>query len=146
LDRQESTVSFQEKSAIAMTGSLVLVYGAYFAIVGRWLAIAPLDEIRYQPLMIVATVPLIILAAVSHIVLAVANPKEANAYDERDRQITQRAEQIGGYVLAVGVFTGIVFAMVELPPFFIAHELLLFLVLAQITDYVGKIVRYRRGA
>ena len=139
-------MSFQEKSAIAITGSLVLVYGAYFAIVGRWLAIAPLDDIRYQPLMILVTVPLIGLAAGSHIAIAVANPKEANAYDERDRQITLRAERAGGYVLGVGVFTGIVFAMVELPQFFIAHELLLFLVLAELTDNVGKIVRYRRGA
>jgi hypothetical protein len=32
-------VSFQEKSAIAMTGPLALVDGAYFAIVGRWLTV-----------------------------------------------------------------------------------------------------------
>ena len=41
-------MSFQEKSAIAITGSLVLVYGAYFAIVGRWLTVAPLTEITLR--------------------------------------------------------------------------------------------------
>ena len=32
---------FQEKSAIAMIGALAVVYGAYFAIVGRWLTANP---------------------------------------------------------------------------------------------------------
>jgi hypothetical protein len=139
-------MSFQEKSAIAIAGSLVLVYGAYFAIVGRWLSISPPSEIAYQPLMIIAIVPLTILAAVSHIVLAVANPKDANAYDERDKLITLRSERVGGYVLAVGVFIGLVLAMAEFPQFFIAHALLLAWVLAELTDNALKVWRYRRGA
>lgn len=32
-------MSFQEKSAIAMTGALAVVYGVYLAIVGRWLTV-----------------------------------------------------------------------------------------------------------
>ena len=137
---------FQEKSAIVMTGALVIVYGAYFAIVLQWLANSPVDEIVYQPLMIIAIVPLVILAVVSHIVIALANPKEANTYDERDRLITLRAEQIGGYVLAVGVFAGLVLAMAEFAHFYIANALLLFWVLAEIADGAWKIVLYRRGA
>ncbi len=97
--------------------------------------------------MIIATVPpLIILAALSHIVLALANPKEANANDEQDRLITLRAERIGGYVLAVGVFAGIVLAMIESPYFYIANALLLAWVLAEITDGITKVVLYRRGS
>jgi hypothetical protein len=139
-------VTFQEKSAIAMTGALAVVYGAYFVVVARWLAATSPDDIVYQPLMIIATVPLVIIAVVSHIVIAVMNPKEADAYDERDRMITLRAERIGGFVLAAGVFVGLVLAMAELPPFFIAHALLLAWVLAEITDGVTKIVLYRQGA
>jgi hypothetical protein len=139
-------VPFQEKSAIATIGALVVVYGAYFAIVARWLAVAPAGEIAYQPLLIVAIVPITVLAALSHIVLAVANPKEANAYDERDRLIALRAERVGGYVLAVGVFGAIVLAMAEAPQFFIAHALLLAWIAAQITDEAVKVVLYRRGA
>jgi hypothetical protein len=41
-----------------MTGALAVVYGAYFAIVGRWLTVTPAADIVYQPLLIVAIVPL----------------------------------------------------------------------------------------
>ncbi|HEX5696859.1 MAG TPA: hypothetical protein VFZ15_10745 [Acidimicrobiia bacterium] len=139
-------MTFQEKSAIVMTGALLLVYGSYFWVVLRWMSVSPVDEIAYQPLMIVAIVPLVLLATLSHIVLAIINPKEARAYDERDRAITIRAEQISGYVLAVGVFVGLVLAMGEIPHFYIANSLLLAWVLAEITDRVTKIVLYRRGA
>jgi hypothetical protein len=138
-------VSFQEKSAVVMTGALAVVYGAYFAIVGRWLTVTPADEIVYQPLLIVAVVPLVVLAVVGHVAIALANPKEADAYDERDRLITLRAERVGGYVLALGVFGGLVLAMAELPPFFIAHALLLAWVLAELVEGATKIVIYRRG-
>ena len=139
-------MSFQEKSAIAMTGALAVVYGVYFTIVAFWMTAAPVDQIGYQPLMIIVVVPLVILAAVSHIGLAVLKPKEANQYDERDRLISLRGEEIGGYVLAVGVFGGIVLAMAELPPFYIAHTLMLAWVLAEIVAGTTRIVLYRRGA
>lgn len=137
---------FQEKSAIVMTAILIVVYGAYFAILGLWLRSTPADEITYQPLLIVAVVPLTVLAASSHIVLALFNPKEANQYDERDRQVTMRAERLGGYVLALGVFAGIVLAAFEVTWFWIANTLMLAWVLAEIADGVAKVVLYRRGA
>jgi hypothetical protein len=146
VNEQEPPVSFQEKSAIAMTGALALVYGVYFVVVARWLSVTPADEIVYQPLMILAIVPLVILATVSHVILAIANPREANANDERDRLIAPRSERIGGYVRAVGVFVGLVLAMAELAPFYIANALLLAWVLAELTDGATKIVLYRRGA
>jgi hypothetical protein len=90
-------VSFQEKSAMAMTGALAVVYGACFAIVGRWLT------------------------------------------------VTLRGERVGGYVLAVGVFGGLVLAMAELAPFYIAHALLLAWVLAALVEGATKIALYRRG-
>lgn len=113
-------MSFQEKSAIAL-GALLLV-------------------------MIIAVVALVILAVVSHIAIAVVNPKEADAYDERDRLISLRGERIGGYVLAVGVFAGLVFAMIEVDHFYVAQTLLLSLVLAQASDEASKVVLYRRGS
>ena len=39
-------MSFQEKSAIAMIGALAVVDGAYFAIVGRWLTVAPVELVE----------------------------------------------------------------------------------------------------
>jgi len=139
-------MSFEEKSSIIMTGALAVVYGVYFAVVLRWLATTPVDEIVYQPLMIVAIVPLVIVAVLGHIVIALVNPKEANAHDERDRLIALRGERIGGYVLAVGVFVGLVLAMGEFSQFYIAHALLVGWVLAEITAGTTRVVLYRRGA
>ncbi len=139
-------MSFQEKSTVAMTGALIVVYGAYFAVVGAWLASTPTDEIVYQPLMVVAIVPLVVLIVLSHAVIAVAKPKEANAYDERDRIVALRGDRLGGHTLAVGVFVGLVLAMAEVSPFFIAHGLLLAWVLAEITGNATKLILYRRGA
>ena len=139
-------MSFQEKSAFATLAGLFVVYGVHFAIVGRWLAASSVGEIAYQPLMLVAVVVLVVFAVVSHIVIAVVNPKEADAYDERDRLIDLRSERVGGYVLAVGVFFGLVLAMGEVEHFFVAQTLLLSLVLAQISDEATKVVLYRRGA
>jgi len=139
-------MSFQEKSAIIMTAALTAVYGTYFAVVIRWLANAPADDIVYQPLMVVATIPLAIFAAVSHIIIAIANPKAADAYDERDRLIDLKGERVGGYVLAVGVFAGLVLTMFEVPYFYIANALLAGWVLAEIITGTTKVVLYRRGA
>jgi hypothetical protein len=139
-------VSFQEKSAVAITAALAVVYGVYFAIVARWLATTPAPDIVYQPLMIAALVLFGALVAVSHIGIAVAKPRDVNANDERDRLITLRGERAGGYVLALGVFIGIVLAMAELSAFFIAHTLLLAWVLAEMTEGATKVVLYRRGA
>ena len=82
---------------------------------------------------------------VSHAALAVLNPKEAGQHDERDRLIALRGERVGGYVLAVGVFAGLVLAMAEAGSFWIAHALLLAWVLAELTDGAVQIVLYRRG-
>lgn len=136
---------FHQKSAITMASILIVVYGVYFASMGRWLTVTPAEDIPYQPFLVIATIPLAILAAVSHIVLALFNPREANAFDERDRQVTLRGEQVGGYVLATGVFFGIVLAMVEAPYFFVANTLLLAWVLAQVSEYLVSAVLYQRG-
>ena len=73
---------FQEKSAIAMTGALAVVYGAYFAVVAWWLTTTSADEIVYQPLMVVAVVPLVIVAA---------QPRRARAGQPQGRQRLRRA-------------------------------------------------------
>lgn len=140
-------MSFQEKSAIAIIGALVVVYGVYFALVARiGLTSTEAAGIAYKPLLILSIVPMAILTAVSHIVLAIWKPKDANAYDERDRLISMRADQIAAYVLTVGIVGGIVLAMFESRLFYIAQALLGAWIIAEIAANAVKIVLYRRGA
>lgn len=133
---------FQEKSAIAMVATLIAVYGVYFGIVGWWLTSTPVSQITYQPMLIVAVVPLALVAALGHIDMALSH---RDARDERDRIIGLRGERVGGYVLAIGLFFGLIVAMAELPQFYIAHALLLAWVIAEITSNATKVVLYRRG-
>lgn len=138
-------MTFQEKSTLAMTGILLTVFGAYFALVLGYVASSPARDIAYKGLMVPVVIALVILAAVAHIVIAVIAPADADAHDERDRQIGLRGQRIAGYVLAVGTVAGLTLAMVEAETFWIAQALLGALVLAELTEGVTKLVLYRRG-
>jgi hypothetical protein len=135
-------VAFQAKSAAAL-----IVYVPYFTFVGYILATTSDDvaNVAYKPMLILATVPVALIAAVSHIVLALFAPRDANQRDERDRLVGQRAGQLGAYILAVGVFAGIVLAMLELTSFYVVNALMLFWVAAEVAVQARRLVLYRRG-
>lgn len=139
-------MTFMEKSTLMMTLLLLVVFGGYFVLVLGPVAASPDRQGAFTGLMIAATVVLAIFAAVSHIVLAVLFRTQATAgHDERDRFIALRAERLSGYILAVGVFGGIVLAMLETAPFWIAQALLAAWVLAEVSEGVAKLLLYRRG-
>jgi len=141
-------VTFQEKSALTMTGILVVVFGLYFALVLGPVAGAPAParEFAFTALMILASVVVTILAATTHIVLAIVFRSQVNAHDERDRLIDLRSTRVAAYILATGVFAGIGLAVVQADRFWIAQALIAALVIAEITDGVVKVALYRRGA
>lgn len=139
-------MNFQAKSTLAMFCILSLVYGGYFAVMLPLARRTPLDQIVYQPVMIIVTIPLIVLAAVVHAGIAIWSPREAGMSDERDELITLRGERIGGLVLGVGTFCGLVLAMFGGHRFWIAHTLLGGLVLAELATAATMLVLYRRGS
>lgn len=139
-------MSFPEKSAIAVASVLVVVYGAYFALVGSWLAGGPAQEVRYQPLLVVAVVVLALLTALSTALLAVFDTRGALSFDERDRDIARRASVVGGVVLAVAVFAVLVLIMAEVEHVYLAQALLLGWVLAELIRQLSTVALYRRGA
>jgi hypothetical protein len=104
------------------------------------------EDIFYEPLMIVAVVIVVIIAVVGHIVIAIASPSEANAdEDERDNLIEMRADQVSGYVLAVPTFVALGLAMLEVHWFWIANVLLAGFVLSEVIKSAVMLARYRRG-
>ena len=140
-----ATMTFHQKSALTMTAILVVVFGGYFALVLGQIASSPAREITYMGLMVPVIILLVLLAAVSHIVIAIAAPGQVGAEDERDRLINLRGQRVAGYVLAVGTFTGLGLAMIEVDAFWIAQALLAAIVAAEITEGAAKLVMYRRG-
>ena len=138
-------MSFQEKSSWVMLVTVALVSGAYFAIVASEVDGADVADVNYQPLMLVTVVVLVIVAIIAHAVIAAANPSEADASDERDKEINRYGEYIGGYALAVGTLVGLGLAMAEAEPFWIANVFLLGLVVSELVAGTTKVVLYRRG-
>lgn len=140
-------MTFQEKSALTMTSILLLVFAVYFVLVLGPVASSAEREFAFTGLVIGATVVTAVLAATSHVVLALVFRSQASAgADERDRLIALRSERVSGYILAVGMFSGIVLAMMRADAFWIAQVLLGAWVVAEITGGILKLVLYRRGA
>jgi len=136
-------MTFQERSVLAMTGILVLVFGWYLALVISEIAKSPAREIAYQGLMVPVVILLVILAALAHAVIAIAAPAQAGSQDERDRLIGLRGHRIARYVLATGTVAGLGLAMVQADTFWIAQVLLGTLLIAEISDGTTKLVLYR---
>jgi hypothetical protein len=144
-------MTFLEKSNLLMLGAMVLVYGAYAALVfGAPLASgAGIDTdtglLMSNGLMIAAVVTLVGIAIFGHIVIALLNPKEASRQDERDALIEMRGDQRGGFVLAVCAVSAMGLAMIAAAHFWIVNLILAGLVLGEIVKAVSKLIDYRRG-
>ncbi|MEM9609599.1 MAG: hypothetical protein AAGA99_19400 [Actinomycetota bacterium] len=138
-------MTFPERSAAVTIAALVVVFGAYFALLAA-IGDARIGGVAYKPLLALAVVALIIVMAGSHIVLALLSVKDANAFDERDRMISQRADQLGAVVLGVSVLSVISLVIVEVEHVYIANALLLGLVVSQLTSESARLWLYRRSA
>lgn len=143
--RMEDT-TFHEKSAVTMTTILIVVFAAYFALVLGVVAETPDRDIAYTGLLAAAAVVVTFLAASSHVFLALVFRSQANAHDERDWIVGLRSERIAGYVLAVGVFSGIGLSIVRVDVFWIAQILIASVVAAEVLEGIVKVALYRRNA
>jgi hypothetical protein len=136
-------VSFEEKSVWIQLLSLVAVLGSYFIVAALMLAQGVTTIIAFVPLFIVAVVLLVAVLVVGHIVVAIASKPDGR--DERDRLIEWRAESNSSWILGAGVIgaiTGLVFAINTV---WIAHLLLLSMLLAEVARFIFQLVYYRRG-
>jgi hypothetical protein len=134
------SLTFREKSLWLVAGSLVVVYGLYFAwaLPGHGPRVLP----RYVVAFVAAAVLLVLLQIVGHIVLAITDRHTDT--DERGRQIALRGARNGYFVLAVGVFVSICLALLSEGNFLFTHVLLAFWVLAELVDAGSQLILHRR--
>jgi len=136
-------MTFHERSAATIIGTLLLIFGAYFAVLLGGVD-RRADDFVYKPLLVLAVIAFAALMALSHTFLALLTPHEANTLDERDRTISQRADQVGGVVLGSAVLGVISLTIFEAAHVYIANALLIGLVAAQIASEATKLWLYRR--
>lgn len=135
--------SFEEKSVWIQLIGTVVGLGAYFVVAGMMMSAGVTALPAYVPLFAVAVVFMVVLMVAGCVVAAVAGKPEGR--DERDRLIAWRAEHNSAWLLAVGVLTAITGMIFSIEPVWIAHLLLLSLLLSEVLGFVLQIVYYRRG-
>ena len=115
-----------------------------------------MDEIAYQPPLVVAVVASIVLTIVGAIVMAIGTAISAEITgngsvddigqsDERDVNISRRGELVGYYVSSAGVVIVLGLTMLEYEYFWIANALYASFVLGSLVASAVKLAAYRRG-
>lgn len=139
-------MSFREKSAWLLAGTVVVAYGWYLANVMSQLDGGSVADVSYQRTAVVATIGLVVLVAVSHIVLAAVAPKGSRQTRGGAAAIRRYARSTGGVVVTAAAVLGMALAMVEADYFWIANVILAGLVVAELSAAGSEILIYRRGA
>jgi MFS family permease len=140
-------MAVREKQAWAMLVIGVAALAVYLTLVLVALDGQPLDEVRYQPLMLGTIGAAIAAGIVTAIVFAIqANlAGETDDADERDKAIDRFGTNISQAFLVIGGLAGLLMAMAEWDWFWIANAIYLGFALSGILEGVAKVTAYRRG-
>ena len=144
-------MSFREKSLWVMLlamGLAAFFYGYAVAYVSHeqfetvpWRAMtvnAPMVVMFH-----IAVAVLVVFAILGHLVIVLFDRHTEE--DERDRLIALKGAQVGGFVLATGVFFALWLAVISTGNLGFTQLLLAFWVLAQMIDYAVQLWLHRRG-
>ena len=137
----------REKQAWAMLVISVAGLGVYLTLVLAARDGQPLDEVRYQPLMLGTIGAAIVAGIITAIVFAIqANlAGETDDADERDKAIDRFGTNVSQTFLVIGGLAGLLMAMAERDWFWIANTIYLGFTLSGILEGVAKVTAYRRG-
>ena len=138
-------MAFEEKSAWIMSIASIGSYLAYLIVVLGRAEQVPLAEVSYVATLLWSIGITVAVIIVGHIAIAIANPKEADQRDERDKQIHRFSEYVGQSFVVIGGIAALILAMLELRHFWIANAVYLAFVLSGLLSSITKIVAYRKG-
>ena len=135
--------SFEEKSVWIQLLSTLVVLGSYFAVAARLMSSGVTVLAAFVPLFVVSVALLVVVLVVGHIVVAIASRPEGR--DERDRLIAWRAESNSSWILATGVLAAITALVASVEAIWVAHLLLLSMLLSEVARFCFQLFYYRRG-
>ncbi|MEU9234254.1 hypothetical protein [Streptomyces subrutilus] len=138
-------MAVEEKRAWSMLVVAVVSYAAYLWVVLGRPAGVPLTQAPYVEALLWTVGLSVAVSVAAHVVIAAAAPREANAKDQRDREIHRFGEYVGQSLVVVGAVGGLLLAMAEAAPFWIANAIFLAFVLSSVVGSVAKVVSYRFG-
>lgn len=135
--------TFEEKSAWVQLISLVVILGGYFVVAGYMMSKGVQELTAYASLFAVSIVLLVIMLAAGHIIAVCFGKPEGR--DERDKLIGWRAESNASWLLGGGVLIAIVGMIFHINNVWIAHLLLLSMLLSELLKLAMQLFYYRRG-
>ncbi|MFE3991186.1 hypothetical protein ACFXPW_05675 [Streptomyces goshikiensis] len=139
-------VAFQEKRAWIMGVVAILGYAVYLAVVlARAGAGVPLAEVAYIAPLLWTVGGAIAVSIALNIAVAIASPGEADAKDQRDKEIARVGDHAGQSFLAIGAMAALALAMAEADYFWISNAIYLGFVLSAVLGSVVKLAAYRSG-
>ena len=141
-------MSFKEKSIWISLIVTILIFGFYFVFAFTEMKNnSPEGALgTIAGIFIGVIILIIVMEIILHSVIAIVFRKEASEKeDERDKIIELKGSRFSYIILAVGVWiTGFSLFFVS-SPIMMAHILLLFFILAEITGFATQLYFYRRG-
>ncbi|MFF4444151.1 hypothetical protein [Streptomyces sp. NPDC001502] len=138
-------MAVEEKRAWIMIVVTVVSYGAYLAVILGRSGSGPLTQQPYAAALLWTVGAAIVASIALHITVALLSPEEGKVKDQRDREIHQFGEHIGQSFVAIGAVAGMILAMAEADPFWIANAIYLGFVLSALLASTAKIASYRLG-
>jgi hypothetical protein len=144
MERKGIKMSYREKSAWVMAGTLIVAYGWYLTQVLGQLGGGAVTNIDYQGVALVAGIAVVALAAALHIILAATGSTRSADRTTGVAAIKRYARSAGAAVIAGAAVVAMVLSMIEADHFWIANVILAGLVLAELTASGSEILVYRR--
>ncbi|GAA0664887.1 hypothetical protein GCM10010193_15350 [Kitasatospora atroaurantiaca] len=138
-------MALEETRAWIMLLVTIVSYTAYLAAVLGRPGDTPLAQVPYVSALLWTVGAAIVASIVLNIAVAIVSPKEANAKDQRDREIHRFGEYVGQSFVVIGGVAGLVMAMADIDRFWIANAIYLAFALSAILGSTAKIVAYRLG-
>ncbi|MFB7463553.1 hypothetical protein ACFCZ1_08595 [Streptomyces sp. NPDC056224] len=139
-------MAVEEKRAWSMLVTALGSYAVYLCVVLGRPAGVMLTEAPYVEALLWSVGLSVAVSTAAHIAIAAFSPREeANLKDQRDREIHRFGEYVGQSFVVIGGVAGLVLAMVEAAPFWIANAIYLAFVLSSVLGSTVKIISYRFG-
>ena len=138
-------MSFREKSAWITLISILLV-SAVYALHMPWTALTPQASPWILHPVGVCIIVFLVIEVTAHIVLYLRFPKEARTpKDERERLIDLKAVRLAASFYVILSFAAIFTIHFGANGIAVAYLVLLAFVIAEVVNYVTRIIYYRRG-
>lgn len=142
-------MGFNEKSYIGVLVTTIVVYGWYFFDAFSRAAASETSVAEFGPtlwIMMGVYIALVIITVVLPAIISRKDDEELGEFDERDSYIDMKAERVGSYIQATGLFALLVLVMFEYSAFVLAHTILGTMAIGTLITFSMRLYLYRKGA